>query len=103
MFNDMTVISRYSAEAAIADGVLVEVGAVGTNRVLFTASLLHDGYTDAERRRWLIGKALQALKRHDHTDDEGGKFRCLRFEPEGEEVFVVLDGAGITLMRPEDY
>lgn len=93
------VISVYTQDEAISDGVLISVGTCGHNRVVFTSNLFNDGYEDSDARMRLIAKGLKMLNEHNPDDTD---FMRLRVIEEGR-IWVIHDGNGLTFMKPEDY
>ena len=98
-WDDAPVISVYTQEQAIADGLLVKVGQCGKYPVIFTSNLLSDGFEDTEKRTALVQKGLALLQKPDEEDTEDMKLRVL----EKDKIWVIADGNGITFMKPEDY
>ena len=93
------VISRYTQEQAIEDGVLVKVGSAGNLPVVFTSNLFYDRYEDKENRVVLVERGLVSLQQIDKEDTDYMKLRVL----EPGKIWVILNGDGITFMKPEDY
>ncbi len=102
---DRPIISEYSMDQGIEDGILVEVGEIqrkdGTKiRVVFTRTLFEEGgYEDKTKRVDLVIRGMELLKKPDPEDTD---YMRLRVIEEGE-VWVIHDGNGITFMKPEDY
>ncbi|OGF48588.1 MAG: hypothetical protein A2231_11385 [Candidatus Firestonebacteria bacterium RIFOXYA2_FULL_40_8] len=98
------VISTYTMEQALSDGILVKCGWAISGKVkapvVFTSNLFYSGgYTDADKRLKLIKLGLESLQKPDKEDDGYRKLRVL----EQNKIWVIEDGTGITFMRPEDY
>lgn len=93
------IISRYTQEQAIEDGILVKVGSCGKLPVIFTTNLFYDGYEEQEKRIELVKKGLEMLKQPDKEDTNYMKLRVI----EKDKIWVILDGDGITFLKPEDY
>ncbi len=93
------IISRYTQEQAIEDGILVKVGTYGKLPVVFTTNLFYDGYEEKEKRIELVKKGLEMLKQPDKEDTDYMKLRVI----EKDKIWVILDGDGITFLKPEDY
>jgi len=100
-WKDVPVISTYTLEQAIDDGVLVKVGQCGRYSVIFTANLFYDGYEDKDKRGELINRGLTMLKLPDPEDSEFMRLRVL----EKDRIWVIFDTQGeiLTWLRPEDY
>ena len=96
---DTNVISVYTQEQAIEDGILTIVGTVGKIPVIFTTNLFYDGYEDKEKRLNLIKRGIDLLNKPDAEDDENMKLRVI----EKDKIWVILNAEGITFMKPEDY
>ena len=100
------VISKYSREQAVEDGVIIELGAVGKVPVLATSNCFHKaGLDNPLQRRGVVLEALEALKRHDSEDSAGYKLRVLHkgIAADYDCLWVVYDGEAVTIMLPEDY
>ena len=93
------VISEYTQEQAIADGVLVDVGLIGDEKVVFTGNLFADGYEDTEKRKALVELGIQKIQEPDKEDSDYMQLRVL----EKDRIWLIRDGNGFTFMRPEDY
>jgi len=93
------IIYEYTQEQAIEDGILVKVGTCGELPVVFTSNLFHDGYEEKEKRIELVKKGLALLRQPDKEDTDYMKLRVI----EKRRIWVVLDGNGITFLKPEDY
>jgi hypothetical protein len=99
------IVSSYTREQAIEDGILVYVGDVVCQSgrkvgVCFTRALFDDGgYEDQEKRVALVKKSVEMLNKPDNEDTEYMKLRVV----EKDEIWAIADGDGITIMRPEDY
>ncbi len=99
------IISEYTTDQAIEDGILVEVGEVQRNdgnkiRVIFTRTLFEGGgYEDEAKRVAFVTRGMELLGKPDPEDTD---YMRLRVIEEGE-VWVIHDGNGITFMKPEDY
>lgn len=120
MFEGAEVISSYTAQQAVEDGILIEVPedikrehAVLTD-VFMTSNLYHAhaefkpiaGILDAEgaarmthlRMSQLVRAARVAFLAGDPQD-----FMRTNIFDHGVNYWAVIDGAGLTLMLPEDY
>jgi len=95
------VISTYTQEQAIEDGILVPVGQLTSGqRVVFTRNLFESGgYEDTERRVQLVEEGLSLLRKPDPEDTDYMKLRVI----EKDRIWIIVDGNGLTFMRPEDY
>ena len=99
------IISEYTMEQGIEDGILVEVGEVLEKdgikiRVVFTRALFEEGgYENKARRIALVRKGIELLMDPDSEDTDYMKLRVI----EKGEIWVIHDGNGITFMKPEDY
>src|SRR5512139_3632952 len=99
------IISEYTMDQAIEDGILIEVGEVqredGTKiRVVFTRTLFEEGgYEDKAKRVTLVTRGMELLKKPDPEDTDYMRLRVI----EKEKIWVIHDGNGITFMKPEDY
>jgi hypothetical protein len=62
MFDKKDIISKYTQDDAINDGVLIEVGITDKDiRIVFTSNLFSEGYEDFVKRDALIKKGLNLL------------------------------------------
>ena len=94
------VISTYTQNEAIEDGVLVHVGEIGKQRVVFSRNLFDQGYEDEVKRKTLIEKGLELLCRQDPEDSPDMRLRVI----EKGKIWVIWNiGEGFTFLRPEDY
>lgn len=94
------VISTYTQDEAIEDGVLVHVGEIGKQRVVFTRVLFDQGYEDEAKRKALIEKGLELLCQQDPEDSPDMRLRVI----EEGKIWVIWNvGEGFTFLRPEDY
>lgn len=93
------IISVYTQEQALEDGILVKVGMIGKLPVIFTSNLFAEGYEDKEKRMSLIKQGLEMLNKHDDEDTEYMKLRVI----EKDRIWVILNAEGFTFMKPEDY
>ena len=94
------VISVYTQDQAIEDGVLVHVGSVGKQRVVFTQALFSQGYEDGAKRKALVEKGLELLCREDAEDSPDRRLRVI----EKGKIWVVWNvDEGFTFLMPEDY
>ena len=101
-FADAEVISSYTTQQAVEDGMLVPVGQVGECPVYFTRNCFERfDLEDDKKRRAVVEVGLAALRKPDREDDGYRKLRA--FNVNDEKVWVILDGQGVTFMRPEDY
>jgi len=107
--DEATIISEYSLEQAIADGVLVEVFGYNikdfveryTNGkpVVATANLFNQVSQSDLTELW--NKYVEwRLNVKDVLPEEDQMFVT---EIKGENVWVIEDGQAITMMYPEDY
>lgn len=98
-FEDMEIISVYTQEQAIEDGILIPVGFCGKQKVIFTSNLFADGYEDADKRVALVRKGLEMLRGDDPEDTKYMRLRVI----EKDRIWVIWNAEGFTFMKPEDY
>ena len=98
-FDDLPVISVYSLEQALDDGVLVKVGECGKTPVVFTRNLLYSGFEDKDKRVELVNRGFSMLRQSDPEDTEYMRLRVI----EKDRIWVIQDGNAITFMKPKDY
>lgn len=99
------VISRYTAEDALRDGVFVKLGMIGEVPVYATANCYaRAGLDNPVQRRGVVLEAIKALRAPD-PEDTDWKLRVLHkgIAADYECLWVVLNDEGITIMLPEDY
>lgn len=94
------VISAYTQDQAIEDGVLVLVGHVGEERVVFTSNLFAEGYEDEVKRKALVQRGLGMLKIPDSEDSRSMRLRIIE---EGKIWVIQSADEGVTFLKPEDY
>ena len=100
------VISTYTTEEALEDGVLVKLGKFGDIPVYATANCFaRAGLDNPLQRTGVVLEAIAALKKPDPEDDGFRKLRVLHkgIAADYDCLWVILDGQGITIMFPEDY
>lgn len=95
------VISAYTQDQAIEDGVLVLTGHVGSERVVFTRNLFSQGFEEDEtKRKELVEKGLAMLRLPDPKDSVFMRLRVI----EGGKIWVIWNqGEGFVFLCPEDY
>lgn len=94
------VISSYSQEQAVEDGVLVCTGNWGDEKVYFTSALFAQGYKDQMKRLMLVELGLKLLRRPDPEDTPEMRLRVI----EEGKIWVIWNlGYGLTFLRPDDY
>ena len=93
------VIYRYTAKDAVEDGLFVPVGSIGKYPVYFTSNLFAEGYEDEGKRRALVERGLQMLRRKDSEDTDYMRLRVI----EKDQIWVTMTGEGYTFMKPADY
>ena len=90
----------YTQDEAIEDRVLVWVGLIGKERVVFTRNLFDEGYWDEIKRRNLIQCGLEMLCVEDAEDYAEKRLRVI----EKGKIWVIWQiGEGFTFLKPEDY
>ncbi len=99
MFDEKDLISKYTQDDAINDGVLVVVGEVNKIKIVFTTNLLFDGFEDTNKRTALVKKGLDLLEKHNDEDTSYMKLRVI----EKDKIWVIHNAEGITFMKPSDY
>ncbi|OGS22187.1 MAG: hypothetical protein A2252_04255 [Elusimicrobia bacterium RIFOXYA2_FULL_39_19] len=99
-WKDADIISVYSLEEAVLDGMLIRVGQCGKYPIIFTANLFHEvGFEDRDIRVALVQKGLEMLKVPDPEDTNTMRLRVI----EVGRIWCIADPQAITFMRPEDY
>ena len=95
------VISSYSTEQAVEDGVLRLIGYVekSGDLVYFTTNLLRDGYENETKRKELVYRGLELLQQPSEEDTQYMKLRVI----EQGIVWVIQEQGKLTFMKPEDY
>ncbi len=98
LFED--AISVYTQEQAIEDGVLIFVGFIGKQRVVFSHDLFLQGYDDEAKRRVLVEKGVELICLDDLEDSPEMRLRVIE---KGKIWAIWHVGEGFTFLRPEDY
>ena len=93
------IISCYTQEQAIEDGILVKVGSCGKLPVIFTTNLFNDGYEDEIKCVALVNQGLQVLRLPDKEDTSYMRLRVI----EKGKIWVIANAESITFLKPEDY
>src|ERR1051326_2755336 len=93
------VISSFSAEDAVKDGVFMKVGRLGFIIFYLTSNLYNEGYEDSEKLEELLRKGIEMLAVNDNEDTNTMKLRVIQ----KNKIWVTLTGDGITFMKPGDY
>jgi hypothetical protein len=99
MFYKKDIISKYTMDDALSDGVFVLVGRLDDIRIVFTSNLFGEGYKDFNKRNELVKKGLKMLEQPDDEDTNYMKLRVI----EKNKIWLIANGEGITFMKPEDY
>ena len=94
------VISAYTQNEAIEDGVLVYIGNIGKQRVVLIRTLFDQGYDDESKRKALVEKGMELLCREDPEDSPDMRLRVIE---EGKIWVIWKVGEGFTFLTPEDY
>jgi len=111
---DDDVISRYTNQQAIEDGIKIDLGPhlfATTNlcRTLApTDKVFTDDGTPMEWDAWeLDGYVETILARYNAKDygdgDDVDEYLAVYHNINGHTVWAILDGDGLTLLLPEDY
>jgi len=80
--------------------MLVHVGSIGRQRVVFTRTLFGQGYEDEAKRKALIEMGLELLCRQLSEDSPDKRLRVI----EKEKIWVIWNvGEGFTFLTPQDY
>jgi|SRR5579859_1518607 len=118
MNDEWTVISRYSREQAIRDGVLIDVtiqaGETGIrvptvitehlNRVLTEIPATSQGQDWRGRLHDVLWMTFLKLKSmYEGKEDDFPAEMEVNLDGELQTLWAVLDGDGLTVMYPEDY
>ena len=93
------VIYSYTQDQAIEDGVLILIGYAGSERVIFTRTLLEKGYSEKTKRKALVDLGFALLRKPDPEDSPGMRLRVI----EKGKIWVIWNGDGFTFLTPEDY
>ena len=91
-------VFTYTRAQAIADGILVPVGFIGSQSVVITANLFKEGYEDEQKRKDLVNRGLELLRQPDPEDTEDMKLRAIE-----KNIWVIWNEEGFTYMKSEDY
>lgn len=70
MFDEKDIISKYTMDNALDNGVFVMVGITQNKiRIVFTSNLFSEGYEDFVERDALVKKGLDLLSKPDKEDN----------------------------------
>ncbi len=98
-FEDMDIVSRYTRQQAVADGVLVEVLRFHGKPVMATTHLANDiGFTEV-RAIWKEFRSWETLVKPALREEE----QMFSTGANGKKVWVIEDAEAFTIMYPEDY
>lgn len=97
------VLTSYSLEQAVLDGILTIIATLGPCPVVINTGLLKErGFDkDSSGLPQFVDEGLKALRVPDKEDGEGPGARRLRVLE--KKLWVIGDGQTITFLRPEDY
>ncbi|MDD5670237.1 MAG: hypothetical protein PHN49_01220 [Candidatus Omnitrophica bacterium] len=99
-WKDATIIDAYTDEQAIEDGVIIPVKFASISRITRSVFDDFDKFRfDAPRFYKFMNTASSILEAKKKQKDDW--FYSANIE--GKEFFFVENGAGFTLMKPEDY
>ena len=98
-FEEVDILSRYSRQQAVADGILVEVLRFNGKPVMATTHLAEEIGLDEVRAIWKEFRywdvaVKPALKEEDQLFYTGAN---------GKRVWVIENSEAFTIMYPEDY
>lgn len=96
-------IYTYTKEDACNDGQQARMGLIGNSVVYLTSSLFErfnigEGKPSPEFGK-LVGKICESMAIPDEEDTDYMKLRVI----EEGEIWAILNGEGLTIMKPEDY
>lgn len=93
-------ISKHPTKGAVEAGLFVKVGSMGKYPVYFNKTLFEsECYHDEKKRADLINKGMELIR--DRYPEDSDYLSIMVTEK--DEIWVVLNGEGITFMKPEDY
>jgi hypothetical protein len=98
-FEDMDILSRYSRQQAVADGILVEVLRCNGKPVLATAHLTQEIGLDEVRAIWREFRYWERAVKPALREEE----QMFSTGANGKRVWVIEDTEAYTIMYPEDY
>ena len=105
VFDDAEIISKYTLEQAVEDGVLVEIWKKrwkelsGGKPIVATAHIFEEVSLAGLLEIW----NEYVLWRRNVMPGLAEEARLFQTTMNGEKVWVIEDGAAFTLMYPEDY
>ncbi|HWH58434.1 MAG TPA: DUF6573 family protein [Terriglobales bacterium] len=119
-FEDFTVISRYTRQQAIEDGVLVDVSAQARETGILLPTVLTDhlqhvleeipaeSHGQDYRGRlhdvlWMTFLKLKSFGQKKLTEIDFPAEVQVIIDGRTQRLWVVVDGDGLTIMYPEDY
>jgi hypothetical protein len=98
-FEDMDIISRYTRQQAVADGILVEVLRFNGKPVMATTHLAEEIGLDEVRAIWKEFRYWDEAVKPVLSEDE----QTFATGANGKRVWVIEDTEAFTIMYPEDY
>ena len=98
-FEDMDIISRYSRQQAVADGILVEVLRFNGKPVMATTHLAQEIGLDEVRAIWKEFRLWSDTVKPTLPEEE----QMFATGANGRKVWVIEDSEAFTIMYPEDY
>jgi hypothetical protein len=98
-FEDMDIISRYSRQQAVDDGILVEVCRFNGKRVMATTHLAQEIGLDEVRAIWKEFRLWSDTVKPTLPEAE----QMFATGASGKRVWVIEDSEAYTIMYPEDY
>jgi hypothetical protein len=98
-FEDMDIISRYTRQQAVADGILVEVLRFNGKPVVATTHIAQELGLDELLAIWREYRYWEKAVKPILPEEE----QMFATGANGKRVWVIEDGEAFTLMYPEDY
>jgi hypothetical protein len=98
-YEDMDVISRYTKQQAVEDGVFVEILRFHGRPVLATAHIAAELGVAELRAIWNEFRHWDAAVKPALPEEE----QMFSTGANGKKVWVIEDGESFTIMYPEDY
>ena len=102
LFDDADIISVYTREQAITDGILIPYQFTYKREktdCCFSRGLWEKHCHSPSQLREICRKGMQLMELYDEEDDGNRKLRVIS----KSRIWVIFDGDGITFLRPEDY
>jgi len=94
------IVDAYTDEQAVEDGLLIPIQFGSINRV--TRAVLHE-FAQEDKSLESFNEFVEAVMKEFESQRDKRNDWFYSIEIDGRNYFVVENGSGFTLMKPEDY